>query len=151
MKRIRVLFSSFKVRVTLALIFSMLLVGVMSNFLIYKFALDSHFNQLREKLQIIAQTAALMIDAQALKEVPLNPQGINTPQFKIIQEKLKKIKEVNPPIRFIYTMAKTDKEGIWQFIVDADLPNEEQRKKGLTSYPGDKYNAARFLRYAAGF
>ena len=80
----------------------MLFSGAMSNLLIYKFAIDSQFNQLRDKLKVIAQTAALMVDADLLLQVPLNPEGINTPQYKIITQKLSKIREVNPPIKYIY-------------------------------------------------
>jgi HD-GYP domain-containing protein (c-di-GMP phosphodiesterase class II) len=144
MKKIKILLRSFWIKATLALILSMLLVGAMSDFLIYKFALNSQFNQLRDTLMIIAQTAALAVDIDTLQQVPLNHEGINTPQYKIIAEKLRKIKEVNSPIRYIYTMAKTNQEGIWQFIVDPDAPTEAEKKKGLTSYPGDKYNTSRF-------
>ena len=147
----KVNFRSFKVKVTLALILSMLFSGAMSNFLIYKFALNSQFNQLRDKLMIIAQTAALVVDVDTLQQIPLNHEGINTPQYKIIAEKLRKIKKVNPPIRYIYTMTKTNQEGIWEFIVDPDAPTEAEEKKGLTSYPGDKYNARRFPEMLKAF
>lgn len=151
MKTLNLLLRSFQTRVTLVLILSMLFIGAMSNFLIYKFALDSQFNQLRDKLEVIAQTAALMVDADTLLEVPLNQEGINTAQYKIISERLNKIREVNPPIHYIYTMTKTAQEGIWQFIVDADIPTEEEIKKGTTSYPGDKYNASRFPEMLEAF
>ena len=149
MKRINL--GSFKVKVTLVLILCMLFSGAMSNFLIYKFALDSQFNQLRDKLKVIAQTAALMIDADLLLRVPLNPEGINTPQYKIIVEKLRKIREVNPSIKYIYTLTKTGQEGIWQWVVDADLPTEEEKKKGIAAYPGYKYNVARFPEMLKAF
>lgn len=129
----------------------MLFSGAMSNFLIYKFFLNSQFNQLRDKLKVIAQTASLMIDADILLQVPLNPEGINTPQYKTIAEKLRKIREVNPPIEYIYTLTKTDQEGIWQWVVDADLPTEEERKEGIAAYPGYKYNAWRFPEMLKAF
>ncbi len=137
-------FRSFGTKITLVLVLAMLFSGAMSNFLIYRFALNSQFHQLREKLMIIAQTAALNIDADMLMQVPLSKEGIYTPQYKIIAEKLKKIKKANPLLRYIYTMTKTEKEGIWQFIVDPVEPTQQERRKGLTSYPGDEYNAARF-------
>lgn len=137
-------FNSFKFKLTLSLVLAMLFSGTLSNLLVSKFALDAQFNQLREKLMIIAQTTAVNIDVDMLKQISLNPAGKTTPAYKIIAEKLKRIKQVNPPIRYIYTMAPTDQPGIWQFIVDPDIPTESERRKGLSSNPGDKYDASRF-------
>lgn len=147
MKKLSLLsFRSFRAKVTLVLVLSMLFVGIMNNFLIYKFALDSELDALRNQLMIIAQTAALTIDADTLMKVPLNPEGANTPQYKNIVRKLKKIKEINLPIKYIYTMTKTEEKGIWQFIVDPTPLDEED-----ASYPGDKYNVARFPEMLKGF
>lgn len=147
MKKLSLLsFRSFRAKVTLVLVLSMLFVGIMNNFLIYKFALDSELDALRNQLMIIAQTAALTIDADTLMKVPLNPEGANTPQYKNIAQKLQKIKEINLPIKYIYTMTKTEEKGIWQFIVDPTPLDEED-----ASYPGDKYNVARFPEMLKGF
>jgi len=144
-------FKSFQFKVTLALVASMLFIGGMSNFLIYKFSLDSQFNQLRDKIKMVARTAALMVDADLLARVPLSHEGANTEQYKVILEKLKKIKKANRPIRFIYTLAKTDQEGILQFVVDADPLMIGRGKDNLSALPGDKYNAARFPEMLRGF
>lgn len=134
---------SFKVKVTFALILSMLFIGALSNFCVYQFTLGAQFSQLRDKLKMVAETAALMVDADTLMQVPLNRNGVTSPQYKLIAERLKAIQEANRPIKFIYTMAKTDQPGILQFIVDPD-PVSKKKKIGATAYPGDKYNAARF-------
>ena len=144
MKKRRLLFKSFQTKVTLIIIISMLFVGAVGNIFIYRFAHRNQFNELRNKLKIIAQTAALMIDADMLTKVPLNREGVNTSEYKIISEKLEKIKKINLPIKYIYTLTKTDKKGIWQFIVDPTIITKEDKEKGLTSYPGDEYRADRF-------
>ena len=144
MNKISQLFKSFQVKVTLAMILSMLFAGGMCNFLIYRFALNSQFNQLRDKLMGIAQTASLMIDADLLLQVPLSREGVGSAQYKIIAEKLRKIQEANPSVKYIYTLTKTEQEGIWQFIVDPEPVTQGGRRKTITSYPGDKYNASRF-------
>jgi putative nucleotidyltransferase with HDIG domain len=149
MKRIKL--KSFKIKVTLVLILAMLLSGALSNLLIYRFALDAQFNQLRDKMMVIAQTATLMVDADTLGAIPLNPLGMNTAQYQEVLGQLKKIKEVNPLIKYIYTMTKTHTPGVWQFVVDPDAVNEIDRKKGLTSYPGDTYDASRFPEMVKGF
>ncbi|MDP2923716.1 MAG: HD domain-containing protein [Candidatus Omnitrophota bacterium] len=137
-------FKSFQFQVTIILILAMLFAGALSNFLIYRFALDAQFKELRNKLIIIAQTAVLTLDADMLMQVPLNRSGIHAPQYKIIAEKLKKIQRINQPIKYIYTMTKTKQPGAWQFIVDPNLITKKGKKKFLSSYPGDLYNAGRF-------
>lgn len=146
------LFGSFRMRVTLALIFSIFFVMVLSELVIYKFALDSQFSQLRDKLMIIAQTASLSIDADMLMSVPLNQAGVSTPQYKTIARQLSKIKEVNPTIKYIYTMTITGQQGVWQFIVDPNpAPEGPKKKRGPTAFPGDKYYAFRFPEMIKGY
>ena len=135
----------------LVLILLMFFVAGLSNFLIYKFALDSQFNQLREKLMVVAQTAALLIDGDLLLQIPLTPDGINSPNYTIIAEKLKKIKEVNPPIKYVYAMVKTDKQGIWQFVADPESVTPEDKKRGITTYHGYNYDASRFPEMMKAF
>lgn len=151
MKKLNYLFTGFKTKVTLFLILVMLFTGSVSSLLIYKSALDSQFNQIRKQLMIIATTATLMIDAETLMQIPLSPQGIKSPQYKIIAEKLKEIEEANPQIYSIYTMSKTDKSDILKFIVDPDLPTMEEKSKGLVVYPGRDYDAGRFPEMLKAF
>ena len=145
------IFRTFQAKLTLALVLSMLFVGAVNNFLIYRFTLDSQFNELRDKLKTIAQTAALVIDSQNLSQIPLDYEGIETRPYKITTEKLKRIKEANPSIKYIYIMAKTEKKGILQFVADPTIPTKEDIEKGLTSYPGDKYNASEFPQMLEAF
>lgn len=150
MRKFTVQFSSFRAKVTVILVLSFIFVSGLSSLLIHEFAIKSQFNQLRDKLMVIAQTAALMVDADSAVAVPLNREGINTVQYKSIAEKLKKIKAVNPIIKSIYIMAKTGKEGIWQFVVDPD-PVVKGKRLSPTSYPGDQYDASRFPEMLKGF
>jgi len=128
-------------KVALVMIVSLLFAAILGNFFIYKFAFDSGFNQLRDKLKVIAQTAALAIDPEQLANVPLNREGINTPAYHVVVEKLIAIKEANADIKFIYVMSKTENEGLLQFVVDPDALNPRPKTFGVTSYPGDKYDA----------
>ncbi|MEK6565044.1 MAG: HD domain-containing phosphohydrolase [Candidatus Omnitrophota bacterium] len=142
MKKIN--FGSFQSRLTLALIASMLFSAAMSNLLIYKYVLDSKFNDLRNKLITIAQTGALALDANLLAQVPLEREGMNTPQYREIAGRLRGIQKANPQIKYIYTITSTEKEGVWQFVVDPNPDMERAGRQWATSYPGDKYNASRF-------
>jgi len=150
MRKFSIQFSSFRTRVTIILVLSFIFVSALSNLLIHEFAIRSQFSQLRDKLMVIAQTAALMVDADLVLEVPLNREGVNSAQYQAIAEKLNKIKAVNPPIKSIYTMTKTGREGIWQFIVDPE-PIIKGKRSSPTSYPGDKYDASRFPEMLKGF
>ncbi|MFC1674419.1 HD domain-containing phosphohydrolase [Candidatus Omnitrophota bacterium] len=142
---------SFRVKVTLAFIMLVVFSAVISNFFISKFYMETQFTQLRNQLMTIAQTAALTVDAHILLGIPLNREGISTAQFQIVADKLRKIKEANPDIEYIYTMTKTDQEGIWQYVVDPDPLSEEEEEAGLSSFPGDKYDASRFPQMLKGF
>lgn len=142
MKNILSCLGSFQARVTLILVISMLFVGMMSNFVIHKFAVDFQFSQLRQNLKTIAQIAASVIDGDAIEMIPLDPSAVNLPSYQMIAEKLREIKKRNPAIYFIYIMTTTDTEGIWQFVVDPDPL--AKRKSGITAYPGDRYDASRF-------
>ena len=142
MKKIN--FGSFQTRLTLALIAAMFFAAAMSNILIYKYVLNSKLNDLRDKLMAIAQTGALALDADILMQVPLKREGMNTTQYREIAGKLEEIQKANSQIKYIYAITRTEKEGIWQFIVDPSPAMERTRRQWATSYPGDRYNASRF-------
>ncbi|MBU2102571.1 MAG: hypothetical protein KKF80_04165, partial [Candidatus Omnitrophica bacterium] len=147
----RFIVKSFQMRVTLALVAALFLVAALSNFLIYRFMAQFQLESLRDKLKIIAQTASLALDAETLMSVPLRKEGIETPQYRVIADKLSQIKKANPPIRFIYTMTKTEQEGIWQFVVDPEPAADGARGKNATAYPGDRYDARRFHELLRAF
>ena len=140
MKNKFLFFKSFYVKVALSFILSLLFVTLLGSFILLRFSLKSQFNQLREKLKVIAQTAVLSVDGTDLDKIPLNREGANNPIFKNIAYQLLKIKQVNPGIKYIYIMSKTDKPGIYQFMVDPDALNENVARSRATSFPGDKYN-----------
>jgi len=144
MKSKHLFFKSFYVKVTLSFILSLLFVALLSNFILLEFSLDSQFNQLREKLKVVAQTAVLSVDGNELGNIPLNPEGIDSPSFKSVVSRLLRIKQANPVIKNIYIMAKTDKPGIFQFVADPSALMPKTSKFKATSFPGDKYNAQRF-------
>lgn len=145
------LFRSFHIRVALAIIASMLLIFSLSSFFIFKYSLDSQFEAIRVRLMVIARTAALMIDAKTLDEVPLTHEGVNSPAYLTLAQKLNKIKSANPQIIYIYTMKKTDEEGIWQFVVDPEPVTKKRDEVILTSYPGDAYKASRYPEMMKAF
>ncbi len=137
-------FRSFYVKVALSFILSLVFVAMLGNFILFKYSLKSQFNQLRQQIKVIAQTAVLSLDISGLRDIPLNPDGVNSPAFKHIAAQLLRVKQANSVIRYIYIMERTDEPGIYRFMVDPDALAFKKHKSGATSFPGDKYNAARF-------
>ncbi len=134
-------FNSFRFKTALVLIFSIVFVILLQDFFVYEFSFRSQFNQLRDKLTVIAQTAALAIDSQKLERVPLSREGIGSPEYKEILAKLSAIKQANPGLKYIYTMTKADKPGFLQFVVDTDALSPGSKPYAGASYHGDKYDA----------
>ncbi|MDD4954528.1 MAG: HD domain-containing protein [Candidatus Omnitrophica bacterium] len=139
MKAKKIFLHSFRAKVTLALIFSLLFITGLDNLVLYEYNMRLQFKNLQEKLKIIAGTAAAQIDASLIKKVPLNKEGINSEAYKKVAAQLNKIKAANPQLKYIYTIAKTQKPGIWHFVVD---PSPHIGKR--TSFPGEEYEASRF-------
>ena len=151
MNKLKSLFSTFQARVIIIFIVSMLFIAALSNFLIYRYTLQSQLDNLRKMLMTTAQITALTIDADALMSVPLRKNGIDSRQYKKIADKLNKVVETNPIIEYIYTMKKTDVEGRWQFIVDPHLADEQDLAEGISNFPGDFYDASRFPEMMKAF
>lgn len=149
MKKMKVFFESFRVRVALALILVMLLTGLASGLLIQQFAIQAQFERLRNKLKTVASVIAVMVDAEKLQKIPLNQNGVQFSEYLAIYQQLEQIKQENPSIGFIYVMKKTSEEGILKFVVD---PDPYLSKKGIvTAYPGDLYDARRFPNMLKAF
>ncbi len=134
---------SFRIRLTIAMILSMLLIVVSSNIVIQRFLLNAQLEELRDKLKIVAQTAAVGVDPVVLKAIPLNKEGRNSPAYKSTADLLLRVRDNNQKIQYIYILTKTDKEGLWQFMVDIEPKNVKDKR---AASPGDKYNAARFSK-----
>jgi len=141
MKNLVLFFRSFYVKVALSFILSLLFVALLGNYILLEFSLQSQFSQLREKLKVIAQTAALSINTADLAAVPLEPSGVNSPVFQKISGQLSRIKMGNPGIRYIYIMAKTEKPGVYQFVVDPDALNGKASRLRSDAMPGSAYDA----------
>jgi len=143
------LFKSFRVKVTLILVFSMLLACLASDLVIYKYALERQFQDLRSRLMTVAQISALMIDGDLLSGINLTKDGVDDPAYKKIADKLLEIKRTVPSITYIYTLTKSAKPGIFNFIVDPEPKGEDAENPG--AYPGEEYDAANFPELSKGW
>ncbi len=116
----------------------------LSGFIFCQYRLQYTFNQTRKRLMLIASNAALSISADEVFNVPLEQRSEGTPEYLTVYEKLLKVKETNPSIKYVYIMTATNQPGILQYVVDADPVPQIITAKCPTSLPGDKYDARKF-------
>ena len=143
-------FHSFRTQVALLLIPALLLITGVSGVLIDHFAIDTQFAQFRSQLMSLAQVVALSVDAELVGTIPLNPAGADTAQYKTLVRHLKRTLGSGRPIKAIYIMSKTDREGILQFVADTGLTATDRRDKG-PPLPGYQYDAFRSPAMFKGF
>lgn len=123
------------------IVFAGLLVAV-TNAIGFRTALDAQFQQLRQTLTAIAATGALQIDGDLHATIPPQPSSTQLPAYQQLVTRLRAIRNANPTIRYVYTMAPSDTPGQWHYVGDAE---EDQ-----TSLPGDVCDVTRYPAMAAG-
>jgi putative nucleotidyltransferase with HDIG domain len=121
--------------------FAALLV-LLTNLVAFRTALDAQFKQLQQTLLAIASTSALSVDGDLHKQIPLQSWSTNLPAYQLLAAQLRAIRDTNPGIRYVYTMAPTGTPGRWSYVVDA-----EEHKPSM---PGDPYDVTRYPAMAAG-
>lgn len=123
------------------LIFLLLFLVILANFFFYAYTLRERLKNLREKAVLIASSAALSIDVDALTKIPLRRDGDKAEEYQNVFRQLEKVKRFNPSVKYAYIMAATEDPGILQYIVDADPLPAIATAKSPTAFPGDKYDA----------
>ena len=149
MDRPFIFFRSFRAKVTATLILLICFSAVINNLLIYQYSLKFQLNQLRDKLMIIAHTAAITLDPEMTLAIPLDKSGMDSPQYKAIESKLVRIRGASPLLTHIYIVKKTDKENILKFIIDIHTGSYYTRTP--QAMPGDEYNAAAYPELLEAF
>jgi len=142
---------SFRVKTAILLIMAMFLVVAATNLFLYRHLLNSEMDSARSGLISLARSAAVRIDGDALVKIPLNPGGVNTAEYRLVAEELKRIMRQNPDLHYIYVLAPTGKKEIMKFIVDPVVPTSEQQSIGLSSRPGDTYDASKYPEMVRAF
>lgn len=149
MKKRFILLRSFQWKITAVLVLLMCFSGLIGNFLVYDYASKAQFEQLRDKLKIIAQAIAMTVDADTLLRIPLDESGIESVPYKTTAEKLLKIKDVDPSLAYVYILKKTEKTGILRFIIDLHPCSYET--KITPALPGEAYSDSGFPELAKAF
>jgi diguanylate cyclase (GGDEF)-like protein len=111
---------------------------------LYFVARRTIMEEVRRQLISVASTAALQIDPNKLSKLTSRSDE-STPTYIELKHILQQIRDANPDIRFIYTMASTDQPGIWQFILDAEKDPAE------VSHIGDEYEVSKLPELKKAF
>lgn len=92
----------------------------------YRLMLGLTIQEFGEKLEAVAVGGALGIDGDAFARLR-DPKQMSSPEYRRIQQHLRKLKAANSGtrFRFVYTMAPTEKPGVWRYVVDAEQPSAE--------------------------
>jgi adenylate cyclase len=125
------------VQVKLSLAIAAALVGVvgLSTWLLYTIAVRELAHEFGNKLMAMAASGTLGIDGDAFARLS-DPKQMASDDWRRIHAYLVRLREVNADVhpRFVYTMAPTDKPGIWRYVVDsADPASDDFSKLGDTA------------------
>jgi two-component system, sensor histidine kinase and response regulator len=128
-------------RCILCLLVVISVLAAAGNSLFHQYCKRNSFNEMRQRLILIASNAALSIDAEELLKVPLRPDNENDPDYQRVYNRLVRIKRANPFVKYVYIMTTTDQPGIMQYIADADPSPKVITAKSPAAFSGSKYDA----------
>jgi len=144
-----VLIKSFRAKVTAVLVLFMCLSAAVTNLMIYQYSLKAQLDQLREKLMVIAQAAAMTVDGDTVNRIPLAKDGVNSPAYKSVEEKLMRAKELAPNLAYAYIVKRGPRPNILKFVIDVHF--EGYRSPVKTAYPGELYDTGSCPEMLAAF
>ena len=131
---------SFRMKLTLTLIFVVLFSYAMSTLFIYKYTSTSQTRKFEQEVIKMTRAVASVIDGDLVARIPLNKDGIDSPLYEILLERLVDIKDVNPSIRRVYIISRKGKGEILQFVMGADVSSEKKEDEKQKYSLGDKYD-----------
>lgn len=107
-------------------------------FFFYYSVYHEYTNFTQQKLLTLAQlTASLINSADFNNLVSLSDE--KSEEYRKIKDILVQVKKASPNVKYVYTMRKTAKKDIWEFVVDA-----EDEISPNFSHLGDKYDVSKF-------
>lgn len=119
----------------------LLFLAALGSFVFNEYRIGSTINKIREKTISIASGAVLGINAEEVIGLPLEQRNEDTLEYKMLYEKLIRIKQSNPYLEYVYIMATTGQWGILQYVIDADPVPQIITAKSPTAFSGDTYDA----------
>jgi adenylate cyclase len=116
----------YRVKIAAAMGLCLLLVLSASSIGLYRLAARRIIEEFGQKLVTVVVNGTQGIDGDAFAKLT-RPAQMKSKAYLKIQSRLRQLKSVNNHIRFrfVYTMAPTDKPGIWRYVVDSAAPDSK--------------------------
>ena len=149
MNIIYILFGKFRTKLLLAFICAMLILCMALGLLLYHYVYDFAFQGLRKNLIELAAIASARVDPAMLSLIPLDPEGVESPAYKKIEQELGLMQKAAPSLKYIYIFKQEPtRPGMLRFIVDLDT---DEQAEGAPAHPGDEYDSLNFPELLRGF
>lgn len=125
-------------------------VSIVLTYFIHQYNFSTQLKALHKEAESIVSNAALQFDYSDFIELKA-PEDANRLEYSKVVYLLNEVRRKNAKIKFAYILRPTNKEGIWEFIANADSVNPFM-KKDLNedgkidaadhfSLPGDAYRS----------
>jgi adenylate cyclase len=116
----------FRTKITVATSLVLLALLTLTSFWLYSLSSENIIKEMGRELISVTSSGAMDIDGDAFAKLT-KPEQMNSPAYLRIQTHLRRLKAANSHIRlrYVYTMAPTDKPGIWRYVVDSADPASE--------------------------
>jgi hypothetical protein len=105
--------------------------------------------EMRPAVAHLAEATALRLDPADLDQVR-SADAVDSVPFQRVQKVLRRVRQRNPEVRFIYTLRLKDAPADWEYVVSEDFePRDRNRDGQITpdergSKPGEPLSLARF-------
>jgi diguanylate cyclase (GGDEF)-like protein len=113
-------------------------VSLAGGVVLYRGAARALRQEVRAHLMAVAATGATQVDAQLHSQIRTRADE-SSDAYRKIKATLVKVRDANPEIFYVYTMRRTSRKDIWEFVVDADSD---------PSHVGDQYDGSPYPEMA---
>lgn len=87
----------------------------------------TNLQRIREQVKSVAATGALQFEAKDLDQLHTKAD-ITKPEYAKVIGQLNAIRDQNDGVEYLFIMRPTLKEGVWEFVADADSLNPDEKK-----------------------
>ncbi|MDI6757902.1 MAG: diguanylate cyclase, partial [Endomicrobiia bacterium] len=146
-----------KIRKKISIVFSLFVaaVSLYVSAVFYERSMKAQTEDLRRNLTELAISASLMLDGDTHAKAYASGD-MTSPEYLRIRDILRRFKKEIPRARYVYTMVKGDRPGVYKFAIDASEPLDENGDGKITSDEditpiGEDYDASNFPEMLSAF
>jgi len=149
--------TNMKIQKKISVVFSVFVaaISLYVSAIFYERSMNAQTEDLRRNLTELAISASLMIDGDTHTKAYASGD-MASPEYLGIRDILRRFKKEVPRVRYIYTMVRGDRPGVYKFAVDASEPLDENGDGKISpdedvSPPGEEYDASDFPEMLSAF